>query len=282
MPGTLFVVATPIGNLEDITMRALRVLGEVAVVAAEDTRRTGNLLRHFGIETRLLSLHEHNEHERAAPLVARLLAGESIAVVSDAGTPGVSDPGLLLVKAAIAAGVRVEPVPGPSAVLAALSGSGFDWRAFQFLAFPPVKSKDRKEWLLRLGEAKNVSVFFEAPHRIRRTLEEIAAFLGERQITVGRELTKVHEEFLRGTASEVLARLEDPKGEFTVVVEAPPADSGTTRPEMTDLQIAIMFGETTKNSALPRKEAIRRVAEVAGLSSNAVYEAVERHKKSVK
>lgn len=281
MVGTLFVVATPIGNLEDITARALRVLREVAVVAAEDTRHTGNLLRHFGIGTRLLSLHEHNEHERITPLLARLQAGDSVALVSDAGTPGVSDPGMRLVTAAVAADIRVEPIPGASAVLTALAASGFEWTSFEFLGFPPVRLKDRKYWLDGLMSTRSVAVFFEAPHRIKRTLEEIGGVLVDRPIVVARELTKVHEEFLRGTASEVLSRLEHLKGEFTVVVAARPAGQGPVRPELTDGDIATLFGDLTNKVTLSRKEAIRRVADAAGLTANLVYEAIERHKKSV-
>lgn len=280
MSGTLFVVATPIGNLEDITIRALRVLREVAVVAAEDTRRTGNLLRHFGIDTRLVSLHGHNEHDRIPSLLARLQAGDSIAIVSDAGTPGVSDPGMRLVRAAAGEGLRVEPVPGPSAVLAALAGSGADWNTFSFLGFPPVKAKDRKLWFARLAEVPGVSVFFEAPHRIRRSLDEMAECLGNRQIVLARELTKFHEEFLRGTPAELKARLGHPKGEFTVVVEQAPRAASAGEPP-SDLEIATMFGEMTEKEGVSRKDAVRRVAAATGLAANAVYDVIERQKSLV-
>ncbi len=278
MPGTLFVVATPIGNLEDITVRALRVLREAAVVAAEDTRRTGNLLRHFGIDTRLLSLHEHNEHARIGPLVARLQAGESVALASDAGTPGVSDPGMRLVRAAVAAGVRVEPVPGPSAVLTALVGSGLEWSSFRFVGFAPIRSKERKSWLAQLSRGSDVSVFFEAPHRIRRTLTEMAEVLVKRQIVVAREMTKLHEQFLRGTPLEVLEGLGEPRGEFTVVVSGEPVAGDPDSQDLTDLQVAVLFGEITENGATSRKDAIRKVAATTGMSANAVYDAVERHR----
>lgn len=282
MPGTLFVVATPIGNLEDITLRAVRVLREVAVVAAEDTRRTGNLLRHLGIDTRLLSLHEHNEHARIPPLLARLAAGESVAIVSDAGTPGVSDPGMRLAEAAVSAGIRVEPVPGASAVLAALTGSGVPLSSFAFLGFPPIKSKDRKQWLSDLVTSRHTVVFFEAPHRVRRTLGELAELLGERQIVAARELTKIHEEFIRGTAHQLLTRLEAPKGEFTLVV--PPASSAEVAPSeaVSDEEIAVLFVHTTENMSASRKGALRIVAEKTGRSVNEVYDAIERHKYLVK
>src|SRR5262245_25476371 len=176
MAGTLFVVATPIGHLEDISARALRVLREVALVAAEDTRRTGNLLRHFGIPTRLISLHRHNEGQRVAALVERLARGDSVALVSDAGTPGIADPGAAVVRQARAAGIRVEPIPGPSAVAAAISVAGLEDSRFVFLGFPPTRSKDRKRWFEDLQTLRRHApvVFFEAPHRIRETIAELA------------------------------------------------------------------------------------------------------------
>ena len=193
MAGTLYVVATPIGNLEDITFRALRVLREVSVVAAEDTRRSGLLLRHFGITTRLISLHSHNEGLKVAGLVDRLKRGESVAVVSDAGTPAVSDPGAELVAAAAAAGIKVEPVPGASAVMAAISASGVGATEFAFLGFPPARGKHRSSWFDALGErvTAGAAVFFEAPHRIRTLLEELNN-RSYNQIVVFRELTKLH------------------------------------------------------------------------------------------
>lgn len=179
MAGTLYVVATPIGHLDDISVRALRTLREVAVVAAEDTRRTGNLLRHFGIPTRLVSLHAHNEHTRGPELVQQLQAGVSIAVVSDAGTPGISDPGASVVRLARAAGIRVDPVPGPSAVAAAVSVAGLEDSRFAFLGFPPTRSKDRKRWLADLHAARVLMpvVFFEAPHRIRGCLDDLSVLV---------------------------------------------------------------------------------------------------------
>src|SRR5437870_3142575 len=166
MPGTLYVVATPIGNLEDITARALRVLREVSVIAAEDTRRTARLLARYAIETPTISLHEHNEQAKTPSLVARLLSGSDLALVSDAGTPTVSDPGERFIKAAINAGVRIEPIPGPSAVLAALVGSGLSTESFAFLGFPPMKKTARNRWFDQIGRANGTVVFYEAPHRI--------------------------------------------------------------------------------------------------------------------
>ena len=277
MPGTLFVVATPFGNLEDITLRAVRVLRDASLVAAEDTRHTGNLLRHLGIATPLISLHEHNEQARIEGLLRRLAAGEDVALVSDAGTPGVSDPGTRLISAAVQAGMTVTPVPGPSAVLAALTGSGLPWQTFRFVGFPPIKSKDRKMWLEALSESEETSVAFEAPHRIRKTLAELALVLGERQISVARELTKIHEEFIRGTSEAILEQVVDPKGEFTIVV-GPPLKTEGAQDTPDDETIAHVFGETTKNKTVSRREGIRRTAEALGLSVKDVYRAVERHK----
>lgn len=275
MAGTLYVVATPIGNLEDITFRALRVLREVAVVAAEDTRRSGQLLRHFGIATRLVSLHAHNEGLKAEGLVDRLRRGESVALVSDAGTPAVSDPGSELVRTAVAAGIRVEPVPGPSAVMAALSAAGLPDVGFTFLGFPPIKSKDRQMWLATVDRALEDApvVFFEAPHRVKATLEELRIRSYD-QIIVFRETTKLHESVYRGTIAEVIAQLTVVAGEFTLVLPRRSAGESTTeRP--TDEAILLMFGQITDKRA---RDAARQVAEETGLSANQVYEIVRKSK----
>ena len=275
MAGTLFVVATPIGNLEDITFRAVRVLREASVVAAEDTRRTGLLLRHFGISVPLISLHEHNEGQRAELLVSRLTRGESVALVSDAGTPAVSDPGAKLVAAAVAAGIRVEPVPGASAVMAALSAAGVEGEGFAFLAFPPVKSKDRNIWFARYQQARLVGpvVFFEAPHRVIRTLEELKNISND-QLIVFRELTKLHETVYRGTASEILSDLTMVAGEFTVVAPQILEDLGS-RERPSDDEVLTLFGQITDKKG---RAAAREVAEATGLSANEVYEIVRRAK----
>jgi 16S rRNA (cytidine1402-2'-O)-methyltransferase len=275
MAGTLFVVATPIGNLEDITFRALRVLREVAVVAAEDTRRTGQLLRHFGLSTRLVSLHSHNEGLKAQGLVDRLRRGESVALVSDAGTPAVSDPGAELVRAAVAADIRVEPVPGASAVMAALSAAGLADVGFTFLGFPPARGKDRESWFHRLGRAVEDApvVFFEAPHRVKSTLQHLVDLSYDR-ITIFREVTKLHETAYRGSISEVLTQLTVVAGEFTLVlprrIQAP---GPTERP--TDEEIVDMFGQITDKKS---RDAARQVAAAVGLSANDVYEIVRKSK----
>ncbi len=275
MAGTLFVVATPIGNLEDITFRAIRVLREVAVVAAEDTRRTGLLLRHFGIPTRLVSLHAHNEGLKTEGLVARLSRGESVALVSDAGTPAVSDPGARLVRAAVAAGIRVEPVPGASAVMAALSAAGLPDVGFTFLGFPPFRGKDRKTWFAALDRAivDAPVVFFEAPHRIKATLGDLTAASVE-QIVVFRELTKLHESVYRGSAADVLGQMTSIAGEFTVIVPRRQA-SGEPRERPSDAVVLEMIGQMPDKRG---REAAREVAAATGLSANEVYEIVRRSK----
>ena len=279
MKGTLYVVATPIGHLEDITLRALRILKTVQLVAAEDTRRTGNLLRHYEIATRILSVHEHNEGGRVARLLGRLEAGDSIALVTDAGTPGVSDPGATLVAAVRAAGYRVEPIPGASAVVSAISVAGMKSEGFCFHGFAPIKSKDRKLWFLALVKASEdrAAVFFEAPHRLLKTLQELRDLV-KCQIMVGRELTKIHEEFVFGTPDELLARFSSPQGEFTLVI--PPGPKGDSLPvAVSDTDIDDMFGQLTENGVgESKRDTARLVAERLGLTTKVVYDALERVK----
>ncbi|MBI1796050.1 MAG: 16S rRNA (cytidine(1402)-2'-O)-methyltransferase [Candidatus Eisenbacteria bacterium] len=220
MSGTLYLVATPIGNLEDITQRALRVLREAHVVAAEDTRHTRRMLERFAITTPVVSLFEHNERARIPALLRRLDAGESVAVVTDAGSPGISDPGYPLVRAAIAAGVAVESIPGPSAVIAALQISGLPTDAFLFVGFLPPKGAARLRRLNELAERRETIVAFESPHRIDACLADLENAWGDRPIALARELTKVHEEVLRGTAAEVRAALaaDRRRGEIVLVL----------------------------------------------------------------
>lgn len=286
--GTLFVVATPIGNLEDITLRALRVLREVALVAAEDTRRTGNLLRHYDIPTRLISLHEHNERSRGDQLVRRLLEGDSIALVSDAGTPGISDPGAFVVKAARDAGLRVEPIPGPSAVSAILSASGLDFDRYAFAGFPPLKANARARWFDWVSSLADVPVVcFEAPHRIAATLADIHRILVNRPIIVARELTKLHEEWSihaptaapDGSHAPSEDALDTAKGEFTLVI-APEITDSSAIGDVSDEAIRIMFGQITEiGLAGSRRDAIRTVAARFGIQAKAVFDALERVKK---
>jgi 16S rRNA (cytidine1402-2'-O)-methyltransferase len=276
--GTLFVVATPIGNLEDITLRALRILREVSIIAAEDTRRTAHLLARHAIATPTTSLHAHNERQKAPGLVERLLAGQSVALVSDAGTPTISDPGAHLIAAAVAAGVRVEPVPGPSAILAALTASGLPFDSFAFLGFPPTKAKDRTQWFERLRQIGGTIVFFEAPHRIERTLTELQSIVGNCPISVGRELTKAHEESVRGPISLVLNQMPESRGEFTVVVMIGQSTDLKARALPDDRAIGLEFGEMTTKLRRTRRQAVAELARRYGLAPNVVYAAIERSK----
>jgi 16S rRNA (cytidine1402-2'-O)-methyltransferase len=280
MAGTLFVVATPIGNLEDITVRALRILREVTVIAAEDTRRTAHLLARHAITTPTTSLHEHNESAKSGSLIARLEGGDSIALVSDAGTPTVSDPGAQLVRRAIAAGIRIEPIPGPSAVLTILAASGLPTDSFSFLGFPPTRGSDRKEWFERLRSSPGTVVFFEAPHRIRETMAELARTVGDCAVVVGRELTKAHEELVRGPISEVLDRLDESRGEFTVAVDIGHIPDIKSHGPPSGQELASQIGEMTTVAGMTKRRAINAVARRHGLAPNRVYELVEDAKKS--
>jgi 16S rRNA (cytidine1402-2'-O)-methyltransferase len=274
MPGTLYVVATPIGNLEDMTFRAVRVLKEAALIACEDTRQTRKLLDHYGISTPTLSYHEHNEAARTGELIARLGAGESIALVSDAGMPLVSDPGYRIVAAAAAGGIRVEPIPGASAAIAALAASGLPTDEFHFAGFLPAKSGQRRRVLESLADEPATLVFYEAPHRILEALEQIAEVLGPRPVVVARELTKLHEEFLRGVATEIretLAARDTVKGEITILVGRPAAPPPDNRPLEEAVADHIRAG-------MPRMDAIKAVAKRRGLSKRQVYEQLERGK----
>jgi 16S rRNA (cytidine1402-2'-O)-methyltransferase len=275
--GTLFVVATPIGNLEDITLRALRILRDVHLIAAEDTRRTGNLLRHYEIRTPLVSLHEHNERQRVGYLVRRLDEGESVALVTDAGTPGISDPGAQLVCGVREAGIRIEPIPGASSVVTALSVAGQSADQFVFLGFPPIRLKDRNKYFGRLDALSDLLiVLFEAPHRVGRTLNDLAKLV-KRPIMIGRELTKAHEELVVGMPLELNERLGEPRGEFTIVI--PPVEAvNRTMTVASDESIALEFGEITKNDLGSRREAIRKVAEKTGMTPKAIFQALERIK----
>jgi 16S rRNA (cytidine1402-2'-O)-methyltransferase len=266
MPAALYLVATPIGNLEDITLRAVRVLREADLIACEDTRQTGKLLAYFDISKPMVSYHEHNEAARTLELVAKLEGGASIALVSDAGTPLVSDPGYRLVVAAIGAGIPVVPVPGASAVLGALSAAGLPTDAFRFCGFLPVKTTQRRKALEQLRAETCTLVFYEAPHRILDALSDISAVYGDRPVAIARELTKLHEEFLRGTAEEVrtqLAARPSVKGEITLLV-----GKGAPMIAATPVDEAV---RELEQKGVSRMDAIKQVARERGLSKRDVY-----------
>jgi 16S rRNA (cytidine1402-2'-O)-methyltransferase len=257
MPGSLFVVATPIGNLEDLTFRALRTLKEVDRIAAEDTRRTSRLLAHYGISKPLVSLHAHNEHREAPRLVRRMAAGEAIALVSDAGTPAISDPGTTLVRLCREAGLRVEAIPGPSAITAALSVSGVPAVPFTFLGFPPVSGHARSQWFDSAADAAGVVVFFEAPHRIKRTLEQLLDLV-KRQIIVQREITKVHEDWVKwDTGANISPETLSDRGEFVVVL-GPPSYPKPSQSD--DRQVLEVFDQIAAIPTLSSDQALQATA----------------------
>jgi 16S rRNA (cytidine1402-2'-O)-methyltransferase len=278
MPAVLYIVSTPIGNLEDITLRALRVLKEVELIAAEDTRHTAALLARYDIRTPTTSFHEHNEKEKTAALMHRLGRGDSIALVSDSGTPGISDPGYRLVAAARAAGIRVVPVPGPSAVLGALVSSGFPTSSFLFLGFPPRRRHARHTWAAQLARENHTVVFFESPHRLRQTLEDLLPHLVDRPICVARELTKVHEELVIQPITRFLDAGSPPRGEYVIVV---PPDSGEakSRQAPSDQQIAEYCRQVAYIGHSAKRDLVRRTADHFKLPSRFVYAALERAKK---
>ncbi len=274
--GTLYVVATPIGNLEDISYRAVRVLKEADLIACEDTRHTAKLLHHYEIDKPTVSYHEHNEAERAEELVAKLEQGLNIAQVSDAGMPGISDPGYRVIKLAIERGVLVVPIPGASAVVAALAASGLPTDSFQFLGFLPAKSGQRRTTLETLREADHTTVVYEAPHRIAETMEDIVELLGtERPVVLARELTKIHEEFIRGSAAEVLAAVQqrEVKGEITLLI-----GKSSSAKVATDKPLALRLKEIMQMQKLDEKAALKVLAKEIGLSRSEAYREVQRTK----
>jgi len=276
MPATLFVVSTPIGNLEDVTLRALRVLREVAIIAAEDTRRTGRLLQHYQIATPMVSLHEHNERDKAPGLLARLQAGEAVALVSDAGTPLLSDPGFILVRDAVASGIPVQSVPGPSAVTAALAVAGLPLDRFTFLGFPPARGGQRAAWFAALKDEPGTLVLFEAPHRIRPTLEDVRTHLGERFVVLARELTKVHETVSRGWVSDLLDAPLEERGEYAILVSDRIATPSRAPVEVADEQLRAEFDELTKSLERSPRDAVAELSQRHGIAKQRVYKATRR------
>jgi 16S rRNA (cytidine1402-2'-O)-methyltransferase len=271
--GTLYLVATPIGNLEDITRRALRVLAEVDVVACEDTRRTRALLEHFRIKAKTVSYHEHNERERAAELAATLERGASVAVVSDAGTPGINDPGYRLVRAAVERGINVVPVPGPSAFVAALTASGLPTDEFYFGGFLPPRAHARRQRLAAVRDLRVTLVFYEAPHRIVHTLADARDILGEREAAVARELTKLHEEFVRGRLGELAARFSGggaARGEMVLVIDREVIEEEAGVEKDSTASVAAHVAALEAEGLDPRA-ALKRAARELGLTRDEAY-----------
>ena len=284
-PG-LYLVATPIGNLGDITFRAIDVLKQADRIACEDTRQTQKLLNHYAITTPTVSYHAHNERERAAELMEALRTGARIAVVTDAGTPGISDPGSVLVREAIAAGVQVFPIPGANAALNALVASGLSTEEFLFIGFLPEKAGARRTRLENLAAQPRVAaqtiIFYEAPHRIIDTLADLEAVFGPAlRIAAAREMTKLHEEFLRGTVDEVRAQLGDReriRGEFVLLIDAPPSSSADGPPSETRETISARVARLQTESGLDEKEALKRLARESGQSKSELYRELQRER----
>jgi len=280
MTGTLYIVATPIGNLEDITLRALHILREADLIACEDTRHTKKLLAHFNISKPAISYHEHNERERVAELIARLEEGATIALVSDAGTPLISDPGFQLAGQAIARGIPVIPLPGPSALVTALAASGLSVIEFTFARFLPPKKSARRARLAELAKYKSTLIFYEAPHRIKEMLADALDLLGDRPAVIARELTKLHEEFIRGRLSEIIGATADRslKGEMVLIIapveydnqRRPVADSTGTIDEQPH-SILEEVERIVREEGIDQKSALKRVARARRLSKSEAY-----------
>jgi len=282
-PG-LYLVATPIGNLADITLRALAALRSADLIACEDTRHTQRLLQHYGISTATVSYHEHNEAERAAELVQKLAAGARVALVSDAGTPGVSDPGYRVVRLAIERGITVVPIPGPAAFVAALVASGLATDSFRFHGFLPAKSGARRSLLESLAGSQQTEIFYEAPHRLAEALDDVVAILGpERPVVVAREVTKIHEQFLRGGADAVRAALAaqgsspgEVKGEITLLIGR--ATDTDTRPGYSSAQLRARLQQIMAAEQLDEKAALKRLARELGMGKSELYRELQRGK----
>ena len=270
--GTLYLCATPIGNLEDMTFRAIRILREVNVIAAEDTRRTRKLLTHFDIHTPLIRFDENCSETVSEKILQRLQSGESVAVVSDAGLPAISDPGADLVRLAINAGINICPVPGANAALSALICSGLDTTKFLFVGFPPKTKKNRRELLQKLSTIDTTIIFYEAPHRLKNFLSELAEIFGERQAVLARELTKVHEEFLRGNLIELAEKISEPLGEFVVLIEGATLSEPINLPDEDIPTVVEKFMAT----GLDKKSAMRETAKKFNVSRREIYNALIR------
>ena len=270
MIGTLYLVATPIGNLDDITLRAIKVLQNVDIIAAEDTRHSLKLLNHLNISKPLISYHRHNEEIKSDLLINNLLEGKNIAIISDAGTPVISDPGQEIVKVAIENNIKVTPIPGACALITALISSGLDASEFTFIGFLPLNKKNRKEKLEQIQNSTNTTILYEAPHKLLSTLQDLNNFLENRKIVLARELTKIHEEFIFGTCDELLKKLENPKGEFVIIIEK----NENIQNNNLDFLNALSLEEHYNfyiNQGLSKNEAIKKIAKDKNVNKNEIY-----------
>ena len=272
MSGILYIVATPIGNLEDITLRAIRILKEVDIIAAEDTRHTLKLLNHLEISKPMISYHRHNEEIKTDELINKLLEGKNIALVSDAGTPVISDPGEEIVKVALQNDIKVIPIPGPCALITALTTSGIDAKEFAFLGFLPLNKKNRKEKLNQIEKQEITSILYEAPHKLKQTLEELKDITKQRKIVLARELTKIHEEYVSGTAEELLELIKEPKGEYVIIIEKNEKNQVEEEKEMLNSLTLEEHYEHYEKKGLNKKEIIKRIAKDRNVSKNVIYQ----------
>lgn len=271
MIGELYIVATPIGNLEDITLRAIKTLEQVDIIAAEDTRHTLKLLNHLNISKPMISYHRHNEEIKTDELINKLLEGKNVALVSDAGTPVISDPGEEIVKKCLENEIKVIPVPGACAAITALIASGIDAKEFTFLGFLPLNKKNRKEKLAQIAMGENTIILYEAPHKLSQTLEELSTITEKRKIVLAKELTKIHESYVTGTAEELKNKVQQPKGEYVIVIEK---NEKTAKQEQKELLNQLSVEEHYKyyeKKGLDKKEIIKRIAKDRNVSKNEIY-----------
>lgn len=271
MPGTLYLVATPIGNLDDITLRAIKILNEVDFIAAEDTRHSLKLLNHLEISKPLISYHRHNEDVKSELLIEKLLDNKNIALITDAGTPAISDPGEEIVKLCIENEINVVPIPGACALINALITSGLDTTEFNFIGFLPLNKKNRKEKLDKIKTCTSTAILYEAPHKITSTLKDLNEIIGYRKIVLARELTKIHEEFIRGTASELLEKIENPKGEFVIIIEKSNISETTNLDFLNTLSLEEHYNFYAKQG-LKKNDIIKKVAKDRNTNKNEIYQ----------
>ena len=271
MSGILYLVATPIGNLEDITFRAINILKEVDLIAAEDTRQSLKLLNHYEISKPLISYHRHNEEIKVDGLIEKLKEGQNIAVVSDAGTPAICDPGEVIVKEALKENIKVVPIPGACAFVNALVASGLDTKEFVFYGFLSINKKLRKEKLEQIKKENKTIILYEAPHKLKNTLEDLEEILEDRKIVIARELTKIHEEFIKGTAKEILEKYTEPKGEHIVLIEANPIKQGDEEKlKINNLTIEEHY-KYYEEQGFSKNEIIKKIAKDKGVTKNEIY-----------
>lgn len=270
--GELYIVATPIGNLEDITLRAIRILQEVDMIAAEDTRHTLKLLNHLNITKPMISYHRHNEEIKTDELIQKLLEGKNIALVSDAGTPVISDPGEEIVKVALENGIKVNPIPGPCAAITALIASGIDAKEFTFLGFLPLNKKNRKEKLKQIEKQETTAILYEAPHKLMQTLEELSEITKNRKIVLARELTKIYEEYQTGTAEELKNKIQEPKGEYVIIIEKNEKSEEQKQKEALNKKTLEEHYYYYEQKGLDKKEIIKQIAKDRNVNKNEIYQ----------